>query len=533
MILKIFFYIILMTELILNKSQQESIKKLDNFIANVFDKFFILKGSAGTGKTTVITHFLNNPKFGDYKIAFSATTNKAVSVLKQISPFTNEKKYSYLTIHKLLNIKRKINKDGKEEFNMVRDNNKLIKSLSIYDYDIIIIDECSMLSNEIIESLYKLKNFKGKIIFIGDPAQLPPVNEESQIFLTKYIPTYELTEIMRYKGKIVELANKVRDLVFDSNTKIKFKDYKTDSITISKKYDKWFANYFENLKDKLLTQGNLEDLPICLTYTNRRTENINLGVRTKLFGSNSERFMEEEIIIFNNYYFLEKNEISYYTSQKSKVKKVVVGFIKPKYLGLCDSCNNNLEKVQLSCGHRYCNTCKEKEGCKLCLKKETTMDDYLIGLEKSKSYSIITKFNSIFDCLKETNIKIWELTLHNGDTINIIHEDSIQSYTQLIEILSKKIKNFRIFLKKTYGRSKSYEKLMDNIWSYLYENLIDIFADISYGYCITTHKSQGSTFNNIYVDMNNIILKNTNQEESYRCLYTAITRTSGKLNILL
>ena len=238
--------------------------------------------------------------------------------------------------------------------------------------------------------------------------------------------------------------------------------------------------------------------------------------------------MEDEIIIFNNYYFLEKNEISYYTSQKSKVKKVDTGVIKPKYLGLCDSCNNNLEKVQLSCGHRYCNSCKEKEGCKVCLKKQTHMDDYLI-----RSNSIINKYDSIFSCLKETNIKIWKLTLYNDDNINIIHEDSIQSYTQLIEILSKKIKTFRIFLKKTYGSRKSYEKLMENIWSYLYENLIDIFADISYGYCITTHKSQGSTFNNIYVDMNNIILKNTNQEESYRCLYTAITRTSGKLNILL
>ena len=76
-----------------------------------YDKFYILKGSAGTGKTTVITHFLNNPKFNSYKIAFSATTNKAVSVLKQMSPFKEDNsKYSFLTIHKLLNIRRKINK---------------------------------------------------------------------------------------------------------------------------------------------------------------------------------------------------------------------------------------------------------------------------------------------------------------------------------------------------------------------------------------------------------------------------------------
>ena len=101
----------------------------------------------------------------------------------------------------------------------------------------------------------------------------------------------------------------------------------------------------------------------------------------------------------------------------------------------------------------------------------------------------------------------------------------------MIEKITKKIKNFRNKLKK--GKCSCYDGLLEEIWSYFYENLIDIFADISYGYCITTHKSQGSTFKYIFVDMNDIILKNTNREESYRCLYTAITRTSEKISILL
>ena len=88
-------------------------------------------------------------------------------------------------------------------------------------------------------------------------------------------------------------------------------------------------------------------------------------------------------------------------------------------------------------------------------------------------------------------------------------------------------------MNKKHGKCSCYDKLIESIWICFYESLIDIFADISYGYCITTHKSQGSTFSNVYVDMNNIILKNQNHEESYRCLYTAITRTSEKLNILI
>ena len=74
---------------------------------------------------------------------------------------------------------------------------------------------------------------------------------------------------------------------------------------------------------------------------------------------------------------------------------------------------------------------------------------------------------------------------------------------------------------------------MLNLWENFYQRYIDSIADISYGYAITTHKSQGSNYKVIFVDMKNIITNNINQKESYRCLYTAITRTSKYLNILM
>ena len=74
---------------------------------------------------------------------------------------------------------------------------------------------------------------------------------------------------------------------------------------------------------------------------------------------------------------------------------------------------------------------------------------------------------------------------------------------------------------------------MLNLWENFYQNYIDIIADICYGYAITTHKSQGSNYKVVFVDMENIITCNSNQVESYRCLYTAITRTTKYLNILM
>ena len=65
------------------------------------------------------------------------------------------------------------------------------------------------------------------------------------------------------------------------------------------------------------------------------------------------------------------------------------------------------------------------------------------------------------------------------------------------------------------------------------QNMIEPFADISYGYGITVHKSQGSGYNNVYVHLRDIINKNNNDTESKQCMYTALSRASKNLNILL
>jgi len=70
------------------------------------------------------------------------------------------------------------------------------------------------------------------------------------------------------------------------------------------------------------------------------------------------------------------------------------------------------------------------------------------------------------------------------------------------------------------------ENKINKLWKSWNKNVVDIFAHLNYGYCITVHKSQGSTFKNSYIDVNDI-LSNNNKEESLKCLYTAITRASN------
>ena len=73
---------------------------------------------------------------------------------------------------------------------------------------------------------------------------------------------------------------------------------------------------------------------------------------------------------------------------------------------------------------------------------------------------------------------------------------------------------------------------MNTLWKEWQTKVIDSMAQLNYGYCITVHKSQGSTFSNVYIDIADIF-ENKNKDEILKCLYTAITRTSDSLELLL
>ena len=70
--------------MILSPSQEIAQKKIIKFLKG-YQNMFILEGSAGTGKSTIITHILEKEEFSNKKIVYSATTNKAVSILKKYS----------------------------------------------------------------------------------------------------------------------------------------------------------------------------------------------------------------------------------------------------------------------------------------------------------------------------------------------------------------------------------------------------------------------------------------------------------------
>jgi len=95
------------------------------------------------------------------------------------------------------------------------------------------------------------------------------------------------------------------------------------------------------------------------------------------------------------------------------------------------------------------------------------------------------------------------------DDIIVIHEDSEKEYKNLVKELSLKA------------------KIAEIGWKDYYE-FIEQFADLTYNHAITVHKSQGSTYKQVIVNIDNLNI-NPNKKELLRLLYTAITRASELL----
>ncbi|HET8829391.1 MAG TPA: AAA family ATPase, partial [Pelobium sp.] len=201
-----------------NPQQLFLFEKLDQFLQlKTNDSCFVLKGYAGTGKTTVISTLIKLlPKY-QIKTVLLAPTGRAAKVLSLYS------KKEASTIHR--KIYRKKSAFAPEmHFNL---------SPNLHKNTLFIIDEASMISddltdysgssllNDVISFVYNNQN--NRIIFIGDTAQLPPVgSSESPALAKDYLGKFsveasevELTDVVRQEKEsgILHNATTIRDLI--------------------------------------------------------------------------------------------------------------------------------------------------------------------------------------------------------------------------------------------------------------------------------------------------------------------------------
>lgn len=288
----------------LNPLQKDIFDKITNIKLKEFSQT-LLTGYSGTGKSFLVTKIIEEliSRNRYVNIAITAPTNKAVRVLKNLSSICEtHSQVEFNTLHSLLGLKRVITHDGKEEYKAdYGDGN-------ISFYDIILVDEVSMLDNALYNQLIESALYgKKMLLFIGDRGQIPPVNGgESLLFSMDLENNFNLKDIIRQASgnPIIEIAQLVRtNQPFVAETKV---DEDGNGVVFVKINTETalLKTYFDS-KNFSLNPNFVK----VLAYTNSAVDYYNNKVRGLIYGPDCPRLNIGEKMVCNKPITDSKNKV--------------------------------------------------------------------------------------------------------------------------------------------------------------------------------------------------------------------------------
>ncbi len=187
------------TLITLAPEQREAVKTA------VSNRFSIITGGPGTGKTTIIKAIVYILRRMNRSFALAAPTGRAA---KRMSEACSE---SASTIHRLLKYEYSGEDDTSFGGNFGRNEENML------DYDVVIIDEISMVDVNLLSNLLKAVDEKRtSLIFVGDARQLPSIgagNVLSDLLSVEDVPKCELRQVFRQKDQsmIVTNAHRIKE----------------------------------------------------------------------------------------------------------------------------------------------------------------------------------------------------------------------------------------------------------------------------------------------------------------------------------
>jgi len=432
---------------------EEVLEGMDIFREN---SWLSIKGYAGTGKTfltkSIVQSILNKNK----SIVILTPTHQALDVSREAIGISNSNLH-FATLHSFMGLKPEYNKDGSVSFK--RDRSTFNKNAKL-EVDVAIIDESSMITQELytfIKEAMEGTEYKSRVkavIFVGDSAQLMPVEEERinkdykhAIYDNDIINEYTLTEIIRNPDlEVIEFVNGVRNFIVDKGNKQDLFNY----IEKEKQKEHNKIKFYNNKKDfvkSFIEKNRIKDTSGCIaTFTNAKVNAYNKMLRDYFY---RDKYKEETPEIFKDDLFV---------LQEGIVNKY----------GTTLAYNSQILDI-----------------------KEYNLDDIRVGNAELECYVCTSSDKIKFKVLKKSSQEKWDKFL--------------KDYSQ------KCMKN-RDYWKKYYK----------------YKNT---FIDYKYHYSYTIHKLQGSSFDDIWVDMTN--LGYTDNETLLRLFYVACTRSKNNVHILI
>lgn len=471
--------------------QKDAFEKTLKFLESG-EQFLTFEGFAGVGKSfcinMLVQHLLTEHSTN---ICVAAPTHKALNVITHMASFSSDN-LSYATIHSVLGLRPEITSEGKEIF--VKDKQSKNK---LKEFDLLIVDESSMLDDQLFGYL-KIecdKNPYLKIIFVGDGFQLPPINHSSSIPMSEDrrehfgIGHIKLTQIVRQKGTnpIIEFSKEIREGIFKPRH---MKNEEGHGIYVVSSKD---SGYRKVLKKFFCNEKYESNADFCrvTSWTNKSVDDYNIAIRkmiyeyrirnrmTELKGSPKEEM--KEILM---------EEFPFYRNGSATLPKYIIGdkLIVDKPVFTNDEISPEI----------IFHTSEE-------LMVEDISFETRIGLgEAYKCY--VAKVKNLFD--------------GQHHYIEMIHDDDVIPF----EAHKERLRQEALKKKKRSSAAR-------DAWVRFY-SLDKRFARLKYAPALTAHKSQGSTYENIIINIPDIT-RNRKREEMLKMLYVAVTRAQKRAILLV
>ncbi len=453
----------------LTDNQKDALRKLQDFSKEKNARCFVLRGYAGTGKTTLVGHYVTWLEANGFEVELLATTGRAAKVL------ANKTGREAATIHSCVYVFDEM----AEQLPKGEQSGQLTLQFGIRDRPICdkpvvyIVDEASMIANTASKG-GQLANFgtghllrdfldftEGeRIVFVGDPCQLPPVSEDS--FSPALSPRYmrdhyhvavryaELFEIVRQSinSEILYLAGIFRnDIVQEKYVQWpKLSVPREESAHLIKNEHLLVAKYLDFLKRREY------DRAVMMVNANRHCRRLNHKIRMTLFNNKKLQKGELLMVVQNNYLVpLSNGDQVVVESVRPHGKKAGFFFLE-------------VEVKSIANGAKY----------KTLLIRDLLFNDFA-GLQADESRRLLIDFD---------------------------------------QRARKK------------GLKRKSEAYRDAMRSDPYLNALRA----KFGYVITCHKSQGGEWKHVFLNIQKGVYAQTSNA-LYRWFYTALTRASEQLYI--
>ncbi len=283
------------------------LQQLSDFVfSNVSNELYVLKGFAGTGKTTIIGTIVSNLWEVKKSAVLMAPTGRAAKV---ISNYSGKEAF---TIHKKIYFPRK-EKSGAVKF--VLQPNKHKKTIFIVDEASMIPDtpgesklfENGSLLDDLIQFVYS--GHQCKLLLIGDTAQLPPVKLDLSpalnenllgLHYNKEVTKMELDEVVRQQqdSGILSNATILREALTDSfyeSFKFNLHGFK-DIVRLVDGYE-----IMDAINDAYISLGNEETAII--VRSNKRANLYNEQIRSRILFNEHELTTGDYVMVVKNNYF--------------------------------------------------------------------------------------------------------------------------------------------------------------------------------------------------------------------------------------